>query len=69
MKNAQTCVLTPEVGDGYVNGVGPDIYPYQATVEGLEAGKPYYFVIRARDDSKQQNEDSNTVVLKAVPSK
>ena len=69
LKNAESLELIPEVGDGYVNGVGPDVYPYQAKVEGLDAGKTYYFVIRARDGSEQQNEDDNTVTVKAVPLK
>ena len=65
MKNAQSIDLVPEVGDGYADHFGPDTYPYQAKVEGLESGKKYYFLIRARD--KNFNMDDNTVTEMAVP--
>lgn len=67
MENAESMILIPEVGDGYVDGVGPNVYPYQAKVEGLEAKKKYYFLIRARDTSENHNEDDNTVTLAGTP--
>lgn len=69
MENAESLELIPEVGDGYVDGVGPDVYPYQAQVDGLDSKKTYYFLIRARDLSDNQNEDDNTVTLSAKPLK
>ena len=63
LSSATSVVLTPEVGDGYVNGTSPSVYPYQATIDGLESGKTYYFLLRARDTSENHNEDDNTVVL------
>ncbi len=65
LKNAESLELVPEVGEGYADGVGPNVYPYQATVEGLESKKKYYFLIRARDNSESKNEEDNTVVLDA----
>ena len=67
LEKAQTLELVPEIGDGYENGVGPKVFPYQAKLEGLESKKTYYFLIRARDNSENHNEDDNTVTLKAVP--
>ena len=67
LKNAESVVLIPEIGRGYENGVGPDVYPFEATISGLESGTKYYFVIRARDSSEEQNEDDNTVVLTGIP--
>ncbi|MBP5281618.1 MAG: hypothetical protein J6Z22_03875 [Lachnospiraceae bacterium] len=66
LKNATSVELIPEVGDGYVNGVGPNVYPFQATLDGLESKQTYYFVIRARDNSENHNEEKNTVTLKAT---
>ena len=59
-------ILEPEAGEGYAQGVGPDVYPHQARIDGLTSGGPYYFVIRAVDDSQNANEDDNEVVLSAV---
>ena len=59
--------LVPEMGEGYEEGIGPDTYPYQATVTGLEAGETYYFVIRAKDTSSNKNEEKNTEVLSDIP--
>ena len=67
LETAESVILVPEIGRGYENGVGPDVYPFEATVSGLESGTKYYFVIRARDSSELQNEDDNTVVLTGVP--
>ena len=67
LSQAQSIDLVPEVGDGYVENFGPDVYPYQARVEGLESGKKYYFLLRARDHSKNRNEDANTVTETCIP--
>ncbi len=55
--------LVPEVGKGYENGIGPDVYPFEATIEELEHKTTYYFVIRAKDNSDKHNEEKNEVVL------
>ena len=67
LENAEKMTLIPNVGDGYQYGAGPDIWPYQAVVENLDAGETYYFVIRARDLSQSGHEEKNTVVLEGVP--
>ena len=67
LSHAESVELLPGVGDGYENGVGPNVYPNQATVEGLTSGKTYYFLLRARDTSENHNEDDNTVVKTCVP--
>ena len=59
--------LVPEVGDGYENGVGENVYPNQDTLTGLTSGETYYFLIRARDLSENANEEDNTVYLSAIP--
>ena len=64
---AESMELSPELGDGYENGVGPNVYPNQATVSGLESGKTYYFLLRARDASENHNEDDNKIVKTCVP--
>lgn len=67
LTEATSVDLVPEVGDGYVENFGPDVYPYQAKVEGLESGKKYYFLLRARDRSSNRNEEKNTVTETCVP--
>lgn len=67
LKEAKALELVPEVGEGYINGAGADIYPYQTAIEELNAGETYYFLIRAKDDSENQNEEKNTVVKEGVP--
>jgi hypothetical protein len=64
---AMRVALQPVVPPDYVTGVGPDRYPYQATVSGFPAGKMQYLVIRAEDESPAANQDDNTVVLTATP--
>ncbi len=59
--------LAPVVPADYMGGVGPDRYPYQATVAGFPPGQPQYLVIRAIDQSPAANQDANTVVLTATP--
>lgn len=69
LENAESLELIPEMGEGYENGVGPNVYPYQAQLDELDHKKTYYFLIRARDLSDNHNEDDNTVVLSAKPSR
>lgn len=67
LSEAQSIELIPEMGDGYIDGIAPDIYPYQAKIDGLISGKTYYFVLRARDNSKNHNEEKNTTVKTCIP--
>lgn len=67
LKKAKKVNLVPEAGDGYGYGAGTDTYPYQATVEGLDGGERYYFVIRAKDCSANANEEKNTIVMTGIP--
>ena len=60
-------VLTPSVPPEYLTGVGPDRYPYQATVDGFPAGQTQYLLIRAVDQSPAANQETNTSVLTATP--
>ena len=39
----------------------------ELTLDKLDAGETYYFVIRARDLSQSGHEEKNTVVLEGVP--
>ena len=67
LSKATKLILAPEIGDGYADGAGADRYPYQETIKGLEAGKTYYLLIRAFDDSAAKNEEKNQVFLIAAP--
>jgi hypothetical protein len=67
LASATVTVLVPEVPADYKTGVGPDRYPYQATVGGFPGGQTQYLVIRAVDESPNANQDPNTVVLTATP--
>ena len=67
LSSATSLELVPEVGEGYENGTGPSVYPFQATVTGLDSNVKYYFVIRARDASDLHNEDQNEVTIMATP--
>ena len=60
-------MLTPTVPQDYPAGVGPDSYPYEATVSSFPHGQTQYLVIRAVDQSPNANEDTNTVVLSVTP--
>jgi hypothetical protein len=63
---ATRTVLDPKVPADYQKGVGPDHYPFEATVS-LPAGQQQYLVIRAVDESPSANEDGTTAVLTATP--
>lgn len=67
LAGARRVVLTPELGDGYVNGVGPTVYPFQATVAGLPNGVQQHLCLRAFDPLG--HEEGNRVVLTATPEK
>lgn len=58
LSDAESIELIPEIGEDYEDGKN-SAYPYQATVKNLNAGKKYYFVIRARDNSSNRNEEKN----------
>ena len=64
---ATRMVLTPAVPSSYVAGVGPDSYPYEASITSFPRGQMQYLVIRAVDQSADANEDTNTVVLSVTP--
>lgn len=73
LSSAVSRPLTPAVGAGYDavwSSASPDlalesVYPHQATINGLQTGTTYYFLLRARDS--KGNEDDNRVVLTATP--
>jgi hypothetical protein len=67
LSTATRTVLTPTVPSSYVAGVGPDSYPYEATISSLPRGQMQYLVIRAVDESPSANQDSNTAVLTVTP--
>lgn len=67
LETAQKVELVPEVGEGYTYQAEENTYPYQAVIEGLDAGSNYYFLIRAKDRSTYGNEEKNTVVLTESP--
>jgi hypothetical protein len=68
LTHARRVPLVAAMPDDYrQHGVGPDRYPYEATVKGLTRGQPLYLVIRAVDESPAANEDSNRTVLVATP--
>lgn len=69
LKGAKKVKLSTEAGEGYGYGAGMNTWPYQAVIEGLDAGEKYYFVIRARDRSANHNEEKNTAVISGVPLK
>jgi hypothetical protein len=64
---ATRTLLTPTVPDAYLAGVGPDSYPYQATLSSFPEGQTQYLIIRAVDESPNANEDTNTIVLPVTP--
>lgn len=73
LATATRVVLNSSVGEGYSSvwsSVNPEqalqtVYPYQATITGLQHNVPHYFLIRAVDS--KGNEDDNRVVLTATP--
>jgi hypothetical protein len=60
-------VLTPTVPTAYLAGVGPDSYPYEASLSSFPQGQSQYLLIHAVDQSPNANEDTNTVVLSVTP--
>jgi hypothetical protein len=67
LETAEKIELIPDIVDSYADGVGPYDYPYQVSVQGLESGEQYYFIIRAKDTAPKSNEEKNTVVLEETP--
>lgn len=57
--------LTPSVPADY--RADKTSFPFEDEISGLESGRTYYVLIRARDLSVGGVEDTNTVVLEAVP--
>ncbi|OQB15161.1 MAG: hypothetical protein BWY15_00531 [Firmicutes bacterium ADurb.Bin193] len=66
LEKATKVPLLPRVGAAYKNGTGKDSFPFDATITGLESDTLYYFVIRAHDDSANENEDKNRVYKTVV---
>ena len=54
---ATRTVLTPTVPAAYLQGVGPDSYPYEASLSSFPRGQTQYLVIRAVDESPDAHED------------
>lgn len=67
LQSAQTLELVPEIGKGYGEEKNIYAYPYQMTIQGLDPAEEYYFIIRARDNSANQNEEKNQVVRTGTP--
>ena len=65
LKKARKVLLVPTVTEEYEQGKA-DAYPYTATIDALESGKEYSFVLRATDTSPQHNEEKNTVVKTVI---
>ncbi len=55
--------LDTRVGQGYARGTAPGVYPFEATITGLDRRRVYYACVRAMDSMR--NEDDNRVVLAA----
>ena len=66
LTKATRVVLSPTVPTSYTTGVGPKIYPNQATITGLAPGTRYQVVIRAFDNAPDANEETNTVVMSGI---
>lgn len=67
LSSATSVFLTPRVARGYDRGPGPHTYPFEATLAGLTPGRTYYLLLRAVDESRRRNEDTNTVVRTGTP--
>ena len=73
LSTATSTILTPTAGAGYDavwSGVNShlaleSVFPYQATLNGLQAGTTHHFLLRARDS--KGNEDDNRIILTATP--
>ena len=59
--------LVPRIGVGYVDGVGPGRFPYEADLSPLVPGVAYAIIVRAIDGSPAANQDANQHVLSATP--
>ena len=67
LTGATRVVLSPTMPAAYRTGVGPKIYPHQATLTGLVPGTRYQVVVRAFDTAPGANEETNTVVASGIP--
>ncbi len=56
--------MLPAVGEGYENGVGPAVFPYEYRLDGLRRSTSYWLAVRAVDSAG--NEDDNRVVLRVT---
>ena len=73
LSTATSTILTPTAGAGYDavwSSANPhlaleSVFPYQATLSGLQAGTAHHFLLRARDS--KGNEDDNRIILTATP--
>jgi hypothetical protein len=66
LSQAVRVVLSPRVPAAYTSGVGPKIYPNEATITGLVPGTRYNVVIRAFDAAPAANEETNRIVLGGI---
>ncbi|WP_166245120.1 hypothetical protein [Paenibacillus turpanensis] len=67
LSKASRLELPLGMGEGYRSGVGPAVYPYEATIRGLQPGVTYYMLIRASDRSKNANEEKNQQWIAVTP--
>jgi hypothetical protein len=58
--SATRLVLTAQVGQGYTQGVGANVYPFQQEISGLQPGTTHWLCLRAFDSLG--NEELNQVV-------
>lgn len=53
--------MGPPPSDYAGSGDRTDRYPYEAKVDGLQSGKTYYLLLRARNASGQYDDNTNTI--------